>query len=105
MSEFVTVAQRSELAAGQTKVVVVNGQRLALCNVEGEFFAIEDRCSHDDGPLGEGVIEGHEIECPRHGAKFDVTTGRPTCLPAVMPVNRFDVRLEGDAVQVAVDSR
>ena len=83
---YVPVAQVQELAPGQVKIVEAGGQKIALCNVGGTFHAIEDRCSHDNGPLGEGVLQGKLLECPRHGAQFDVTNGRPVTLPAVVPV-------------------
>ena len=98
---YVPVAQMSEIPSGAVKVVEAEGQRIALCNVGGTFHAIEDRCSHDNGPLGEGILEGKLLECPRHGAKFDVTTARPVTLPAVVPVKRFPVKVEG--VQIFVE--
>ncbi len=100
---FVAVAKVSDIPAGQVKPVQVNGKRLLVCHVEGAappFYAIDDTCTHDDGPLGEGVLEGAAIECPRHGARFDVTTGRVLCLPAPMPIRSYPVRVEGDAIQV-----
>jgi 3-phenylpropionate/trans-cinnamate dioxygenase ferredoxin subunit len=85
------------------KVVSVGGEQIALANVDGSLFAIEDRCSHDDGPLGEGRLHGGQIECPRHGARFDVKSGRPLCLPAVVPVRTYPVKVEGDEVKVSLE--
>jgi len=102
MAEFVKVAKTNDVPAGQVKVYQVDGRQIALCNVEGEFFAIDDVCTHDQGPLGEGELDGYQIECPRHGARFDVKTGRALTLPAVMPVQAYAVRVEGDDVEVQV---
>ncbi len=99
---FVPVARASEIPPGTVKIVEAGGQKIALCNVDGTFHAIEDRCSHDNGPLGEGGLAGNLLECPRHGAKFDVTNGRPVTLPAVIPVKRFTVKVEGGQVLVEV---
>ncbi len=102
MAGWVTAAHEGELAPGQVKVVTSGTRRLALCNVDGRYYAIDDVCTHDGGPLDQGDLDGEEIECPRHGARFDVTTGRPTCMPAVVPVKTYDVRVEGGEVQVNV---
>ena len=99
---YVPVAQVAELPDGTVKIVEVGGRRIALCRAGGAFYAIEDRCSHDNGPLGEGTLDGKLLECPRHGARFDVTTGRPITLPAVMPVARFPVKIEGTQILVEV---
>ena len=100
MAEFVTVAKTDDIPAGETRTCAVNGKELAVCNVSGTFYAIDDVCTHDGGPLGEGYLEGDQIECPRHGARFDVKTGKALTLPAVMPVNAYPVRIQGDDVQV-----
>ena len=99
---YVPVAQVAELPDGAVKIVEAGGRRIALCRADGTFYAIEDRCSHDNGPLGEGTLAGTLLECPRHGAQFDVTTGRPATLPAVMPVARFPVKVEGTQILVEV---
>ena len=102
MAGWMTVARAGEVPDGQVKVVTLGGRRLALCNVNGQHYAIDDVCTHDGGPLDQGELDGEEIECPRHGARFDVTTGRATCMPAVVPVKTYDVRVEGGEVQVNV---
>ncbi|MGA0025629.1 MAG: non-heme iron oxygenase ferredoxin subunit, partial [Burkholderiales bacterium] len=82
MSEWVDVAAVSELAPGACKVADVDGVAVAVFNVGGEYFAIEDVCTHDGGPLAEGqVLDTYEIECPRHGARFDMRTGEALCMP------------------------
>ena len=90
----VAVARESELAPGQMKIIDAGGERIALCNVGGTFYAVQDVCTHDDGPLGEGALDGFAIECPRHGARFDVRTGEVLCLPAPVPVRTFPVKVE-----------
>lgn len=103
MAPFVPTVAASEIPPGQVKIVEVQGRKIALCNVEGTFHAIEDRCSHDNGPLGEGSLRGALLECPRHGARFDVTTGRPITLPAVVPVARYPVKVEQGRLVVEVE--
>jgi len=100
MGEFVTIAKKDDIPAGEVHVYNVNGKELAVAHVDGAFYAIDDVCTHDGGPLGEGYIEDCQIECPRHGARFDLKTGKAVTLPAVMPVNSYPVRVEGDDVQV-----
>lgn len=103
MANFVTIAREGEVKKGKVKTFNVNGQRIALCNVDGTFFATQDLCTHDGGPLGEGELWDHEIECPRHGGRFDVRTGAVTALPPMFPIKTYPVRVEGDEIQVALD--
>lgn len=100
--QFHKVAHKSEIPEGHAKVYEVAGRRLAVCNVEGTCFAIDDICTHDGGPLGEGELDDHQIECPRHGARFDIRTGKALCLPAVKPVNAYKVEIRHDEVWVEV---
>lgn len=102
MAEYVTVAQVGEIAEGGRKVVAVGETYVLVVNIGGEYFAIEDVCTHDGNELSDGLIEDHTIECSRHGAIFDFRTGRGT-FPAVIPVATYPVRIEGDTVQIAVD--
>ena len=99
---FVKVGKTSEVPAGTAKVYEVGDRAIAVCNVDGDLFAIDDVCTHDEASLEQGYLEGCEIECPRHGARFDVTTGRATALPAVVPVDTFPVRVEGDDIELDV---
>ena len=100
--EYVTVATVDELAPGQRKLVDVDGEPLAVFNIAGRYFAIADRCSHDDGPVGEGELAGEEIECPRHGARFNLETGKALCLPAVVDIPAYPVRVVGQDIQVGL---
>ena len=99
---FESVAKVSDTPPGTISVHEVGGVRIALCNVNGRFYAIDDVCTHDGGPLDQGELDGEQVECPRHGAKFDVTTGRATVLPAVRPVKTYRVEIVGDDVKVEV---
>ena len=103
MSSFVKVATRAELPPGGKKLVEIDGRAIAVFNVDGGFYAIDDVCTHDGGPLADGELIGCEIECPRHGARFDVRTGRPLCMPAIEPVTVHTVELRGDDIYVATD--
>jgi 3-phenylpropionate/trans-cinnamate dioxygenase ferredoxin subunit len=96
------VATSAEIPPGATKRVVVDGVGVLLCNVDGTLYAVEDVCTHDGGPLDEGVLDGSRIMCPRHGALFDVTSGAALTLPAVVPLPTYPVRIEGDAIYVDV---
>jgi 3-phenylpropionate/trans-cinnamate dioxygenase ferredoxin subunit len=102
MSAFSRVADTGDIAAGRVKTVVVGDRRIALCNVDGQFYAIDDLCTHDGGPLDQGELVGDVIECPRHGARFDVKTGRVLALPAVKPLNTYPLRVEGSEIWVAL---
>ncbi|MBI4354985.1 MAG: non-heme iron oxygenase ferredoxin subunit [Candidatus Omnitrophica bacterium] len=102
MPTLVTVAKTGEIAPGKVQVIETPTARIAVCNVGGTFYAIDDLCTHDGGSLDQGELVGQEIECPRHGARFNVTTGKPQCLPAVVPVKTYPVRVVGDEVQVEV---
>ena len=93
-----------ELPPGEVKIVHAGEISVGVYNLGGEIYAIEDRCSHDDGPLCEGdfdLEEGYAV-CPRHGAHIDIRSGRPLTLPAVFPVETFPVRVEDGIVQVDV---
>lgn len=99
--EFVKVAKAAEIPLGAARVFTAFDTELAICNVDGEFYCIADLCTHDGGPLGEGELVDNQIECPRHGARFDVITGKALCLPAILPVPTYKVELRGDEIWVA----
>jgi 3-phenylpropionate/trans-cinnamate dioxygenase ferredoxin subunit len=100
---FVEAARLSDVPPGRVKTVEIGDEDIALCNVEGEIYAIANVCTHDEGPLGAGYLLGDEIECPRHGARFNVKTGEVTVLPAIVPVPTFEVKVAGDKILVDVD--
>lgn len=103
MAEFVKVATRAELPEGGKRLADVDGRAIALFNVGGTFYAIDDVCTHDGGPLAEGELRGYEIQCPRHGARFDVRSGKALCFPAFEPVPTHDVEVRGDDIYVALN--
>ena len=100
MSEWVKVAQVGEIPEGRIKVVTAKGIRLALANVGGSYHAVEDLCTHDGGPLGEGELVGDQVECPRHGARFNVKSGAAVTLPAIVPVKTFPVKVSGNDILI-----
>jgi 3-phenylpropionate/trans-cinnamate dioxygenase ferredoxin subunit len=102
VGEFVKVAKQSEIPDGSVRIFEVAGQKIAICHVEQSYFAIADLCTHDGGPLGEGELNDHQIECPRHGARFDIVTGKALCLPAVLPVPTYKIEVRGEDLWVSV---
>lgn len=102
MSDFVSVAKASEIPDPGRKVVEVDERLVVVIHTAGHFYAIDDVCTHDGGPLGEGELEGFAIACPRHGARFDVRDGRALTMPATRATVVHDVKVVGDDVQVKV---
>jgi nitrite reductase/ring-hydroxylating ferredoxin subunit len=100
--EFVRVASLDEVPPGSLLAVEVAGRRICLANVDGEVYAIQDNCTHRDFPLSSGELVDGEVECAWHGAKFDVRTGRALCLPAIRPVQTYEVKVEDGQILVAV---
>jgi 3-phenylpropionate/trans-cinnamate dioxygenase ferredoxin subunit len=102
--ETITVCALSELPPGAMRLVEWEDLEIGVFNCKGRIYAIEDRCSHDDGPLVEGTLDqdGCTVECPRHGSVFDLRTGRPKTLPAYEPVDTFEVIVEDDVVKLEV---
>jgi 3-phenylpropionate/trans-cinnamate dioxygenase ferredoxin component len=94
-----------ELPEGASRIVEVDGIEIGVFNCAGALLAIEDRCSHDDGPLAEGEFDASActVECPRHGSLFDLRSGRPKTLPAFAPVETFEVRAEDGQIKLEVD--
>jgi len=103
MAKRIKVARIADLAPGSGTTVDVEGQRIALFNVQGTFYAIDDTCPHRGGPLGEGELDGAMVTCPWHGATFDVQTGAVTGPRARNGVRSFQVRVEGEDVLVEID--
>ena len=101
MPEFVRVAAVSDLAPGKVMEVKANSHTLALCNVDGVFYAVDNVCVHRGGPLGQGYMEGYKVECPWHGWQFDCRTGTMGAIPG-MQIATYEVKIEGEDVFVAV---
>ena len=103
MSEAVKIAEPAELAPGDRKIVDIDGRDVALFRIGDDYYAIDDVCTHDGGPLADGELFGTCIECPRHGARFDVRTGAVVRLPAVVPVPAHAVEVRDDGIYVLID--
>ncbi len=105
MPEIVEVCPVTELKPGEMRLVEWEDLEIGVFNCAGTVYAIEDRCSHDNGPLVEGELDEQDctVECPRHGSRFDLKTGRPVTLPAYVPVDTFPVIIEDDTIKVEVD--
>jgi 3-phenylpropionate/trans-cinnamate dioxygenase ferredoxin subunit len=103
--ETIDICPVSELPPGHMRMVEWEDLEIGIFNCAGSIFAIEDRCSHDDGTLVEGTLDQETctIECPRHGSRFDLRTGKPLTLPAYVPVDTFSVTVEGDLIKLEVD--
>ncbi len=103
--EFVTVASVEELDSEGRLLLDIDGSPIALFRIADEIFAIADICSHDSGPLAEGEVEGHEVVCPRHGAHFDLQSGKALTLPAVVDIPAYPVKISGEDILVGVPIR
>jgi 3-phenylpropionate/trans-cinnamate dioxygenase ferredoxin component len=105
MPEIIDVCTVSELPPGERKLVEWEDLEIGVFNCGGEYFAIEDRCSHDDGPLAHGEVDPDKctVECPRHGSLFDLRTGKPKTLPAYTPVDTFPVHVDDDTIRLEVE--
>ena len=100
--EYLAVARVEDLSDGQRLLLDVDGRPLAVFRVAGQYFAIADVCSHDDGPVAEGPLQGFEIECPRHGSHFDIRNGKVLSLPAAADIPAYPVRVVDGEIQVGV---
>lgn len=100
MSDFVRVAALSEIPDPGKEVYEVDDRFVIVIHAGGQVFCLDDVCTHDDGPLGEGDLDGYEIECPRHGAKFDIRTGEATLMPATQPTQVHEAKIEGGDIYV-----
>lgn len=101
-AEFLEIAPVSELPSGERLFIEVEGKSIVIFNLAGQYFAIADICTHDDGPLGDGDIEGFNIVCPRHGGEFDVRTGQAVQMPAVVDIPAYPVRVVEGMIQVGL---
>ncbi|MEA2586379.1 MAG: hypothetical protein QOF33_4464 [Thermomicrobiales bacterium] len=106
-SPFYTVAKTTDLSPGEMTYVEVGPKEEPVCliNLNGEFFALNDCCTHEDASLSDGEIVGDEIECPLHGGAFEIRTGQPVAFPVVVPTRTYPVRVVGDEVQIAINGK
>lgn len=100
--DFLEIGPASELPNGERLFIEVEGKSIVIFNIAGQFFAIADICTHDDGPLGDGDLEGYNIVCPRHGGEFDVRTGKAVQLPVVVDVPAYPVKVVDGIIQIGI---
>ena len=103
MSDFTKVASVDEIGVNEMKSFEVNYERIIVCRTEKGFFALVDECSHDSSPISEGHICEGQVVCPRHGAKFDITTGEVKAPPAVVGIDTYEVKVENNDIFVKVN--
>lgn len=101
MEHFVHVANTSDINPGEGKTVAVLGKEVALFNVDGKFYAINNTCKHQGGPLGDGLLDENIVTCPWHGWQYDVTSGKSVNMPT-MHVDKYKVRIDGDKILVSL---
>lgn len=100
--EFVEIAPASELPSGERLFVDLGDKPVVIFNIAGQFFAIGDVCTHDDGPLGDGMLEGFNVVCPRHGAEFDIRTGQAVQMPAVVDIPAYPVKVVNETILIGI---
>lgn len=103
MSEWITVARVAEFGSGERRVVELDDTQVVVFELGGQYYAIEDVCTHDGGRLTGGTVEGDQIVCPRHGARFCIRTGAALSAPAYEPTSTFPVRMQDGVIQVRDD--
>ena len=100
--EYFAISPADSLPEGERLFLEIDNLDIVVFNIRGEFYAIEDRCSHDDGPLGEGELSDHQVICPRHGARFDIKSGNALTLPAVKGVSSFPVQVNEGMIEIGI---
>jgi 3-phenylpropionate/trans-cinnamate dioxygenase ferredoxin component len=100
--EFLEIAPADQLPEGERLYIEVGGKQIVIFNLAGKLFAIGDVCSHDNGPLGDGEVDEHEVVCPRHGGRFDIRSGKATSLPAVMDIPSYPVREKDGMIEIGI---
>ena len=101
-ARFVKVGRVSEVPQGRAETFDVDDRRIAVYRLEDGYYAIDDLCTHDGGPLAEGEVEGDQVICPRHGARFSIRSGAALTFPAVTPVDTYPVRVEGEDLYIGL---
>ena len=100
--EYIPISTLIDFPDGERLFVQIDDRELVVFKIAGDYFAIGDVCSHDDGPLGEGDLEDYDVICPRHGARFDIRSGKVNSLPAVVDIPAYPVRVVGDQIEVGI---
>ena len=103
MAEFRKVAKTGDIPLNKMKVFEVGHDRVLICNVDGTFHAVADECTHDGAPISTGRLFKGQVVCPRHGARFNVNDGSVAAPPAIVPIDTFEVKVDGDDILVALD--
>ncbi len=103
MAEFKKVATTGEIPLGKMKPFEVRHSRILVCNVDGNYYAIADECTHDSAPISTGRLFKEQVVCPRHGARFNVKDGSVEAPPAIVPIETYEVKVEGNDILVALD--
>ncbi len=102
MPNFIPVAKIADVPPGTLRSFEVNGEAILIANWQGTFFATQDLCTHDNGTLSDGTLVDGEIECPRHGGRFNPATGAATQMPAMFPIKTYPIKVEGEDIWVAI---
>ena len=100
--DFYDVTSEADITPGNRIFIEIDGKPVVIFNIDGNFYAIDDVCTHDDGPVGEGNLEGYQIICPRHGARFDTRSGKALMLPAVQDVRSYPIRVVEGRIEIGV---
>lgn len=103
MADFEKIATTAEISPGEVKSFVVGPDMIAICNVDGKFYAFRDECTHQALPLSDGVLQGNTITCAYHAAQFNVETGEALCLPALDAVETFELKIEGEDILILIE--
>lgn len=102
MSGFVKVATTRDIPAGEMRSFIVDHTPVVICSINNQYYALADECSHDSAPISEGHLDGNNVVCPRHGATFDLHTGNVTGPPAVVGIDKYELKVEGEDILVMV---
>jgi 3-phenylpropionate/trans-cinnamate dioxygenase ferredoxin subunit len=100
--KYLEVADLDQLPNGERLFLEIDGNPVVIFNIAGNYFAMDDLCTHDDGPIGEGELDGNVVTCPRHGAKFDIRTGKALALPAVEGLKTYPVKCENNKILLGI---
>lgn len=100
MGNLIKIAKTHEIPEGEVKSFVVDNEMIAVFNINNEYYALKDQCSHMDLPLSDGFVDGDKVTCAYHGAEFEIKTGKELCLPAVEPVESYTIKIEGDDIYI-----
>ena len=101
-AEYIPVGEASDVPPGERMFVEIDGDPIVVFNIAGQHFAIADVCSHDDGPLGDGDLDAFDVICPRHGARFDVRSGKALSMPAVVDIQSYPVRVVNGQIEIGL---